>query len=151
MIEERFAFLSVEPRAAVHQIWAAGERDEAAPLGVIWHGHGVSAEATATEGRTIVQSWRLPAAGARVRFSGTIDRPPLAEVTELDLPLPTGARTRLVADGARLLVLAESLPAAAVVEASTGSWHWFAWPGAALAALLVLDRAGQLESRLTAG
>lgn len=28
--------------------------------------------------------------------------------------------------------------------------HWFAWPGAALAALRILDRAGRLESRLTA-
>jgi hypothetical protein len=28
--------------------------------------------------------------------------------------------------------------------------HWFAWPGAAIAALLLLDRAGQLEQRLSA-
>jgi hypothetical protein len=28
--------------------------------------------------------------------------------------------------------------------------HWFAWPGAALAALRLLDRDGRLESRLSA-
>jgi hypothetical protein len=122
MTEERFAFLSVEPRAAVGRV--SDERDWAAPSAVVWHGPGVLADAMASGGRTIVQRWRLTADGARVRFSGTLDRPALAEITELDPPSPTGARTRLVADGARLLVLAESLPAAAVVEASTGSWQF---------------------------
>jgi hypothetical protein len=28
--------------------------------------------------------------------------------------------------------------------------HWFAWPGAAIAALLLLDRAGLLDARLAA-
>jgi hypothetical protein len=120
MTEERFAFLWVEHHATVARI---SKRDWATPSVVAWQGPGVSADAMAGGSRTIVQRWRLAAEGARVRFSGTIDRPPLAEITELDPPSPTGAQTRLVADGARLLVQAESLPAVAVVEASTGSWQ----------------------------
>jgi hypothetical protein len=42
------------------------------------------------------------------------------------------------------------LPEAYDAEGTVRIRHWFGWPGAALAALRILDQAGRLESRLSA-
>jgi hypothetical protein len=115
MTDERFAFLTISPAAV---------DGRPRPNGVTWAGRAAAGDASASaDGHTVAQRWRFTRRGARVRFAGTLDRPALAEITELEPPPPTGARTRLVADGPRLLVLAEALPAAAVIRASSGSWE----------------------------
>lgn len=85
----------------------------------------VSARAVA-EGEAIVLRWELtgpaPSSGLQLRFAGRLDRPALAEVTEISPPQPTGAVTRLAADGRRLTVSAPALPATAVLESDAGMW-----------------------------
>jgi hypothetical protein len=128
MADARSAFLTVTPAADGPCVTFGGR-------GPSWWGARAAAAASGgRDSRTVLQCWRVPG-GARLRFAGTLDRPALAEITELEPPLPTGARTRLVADGGRLLVLAESLPAAAVIQASVGAWRLLA-PGSGEAELL---------------
>jgi hypothetical protein len=77
--------------------------------------HAIETDAVAGEPR-LVQRHRI--AGARrvvVRFRGRLDAHPLAEITETDPPEATGAETRLVATGDRLLIEAAALPAYAEV------------------------------------
>lgn len=59
----------------------------------------------------------------KLRFRGRLDRPALAEITEVDPPLPTGATTTLVADGPRLRIRARELPAAATVDVTAAEQH----------------------------
>ncbi|MGH2428922.1 MAG: glycoside hydrolase family 125 protein [Candidatus Limnocylindria bacterium] len=116
----------------------AGERltvdafDLTDPQAPTWHGRlgpiEVAATAGAREGAAAVEvTWHLAASGAqpilRLRFSGRLDRPALAEITEIDPPAPTGALTELSAAGALLRVVAGVLPASATLEASLGAWR----------------------------
>jgi hypothetical protein len=117
MTDERSAFLTLRP-APRPDAWRAAASD-----------------------RAVVQRWRL-AENTEVAFSGTLDRPALAEITETDPPSATGSRTELQAAGRRLLVRAEALPAVALLEASTGAWS-LATEGARLWA-----PAGELEVRI---
>lgn len=93
------AFMAVELDGA-RPIMAA-RPDEAA-----WSAAGIEVRATAEAGsRMISQEWRLArAATMRLRIRGAIDRPALAEITDIDPPGPTGARTRreIVGDAVRL-------------------------------------------------
>jgi hypothetical protein len=135
MTDERFAFLAISPAAA---------DGRPGPAGLTWAGRSAAGDASApASGRTVAQRWWFARPRARVRFAGVLDRPALAEITELDPPPPTGASTRLVADGPRLLVLAEALPAAAVIEASSGRWEL---DGPGMAELLVPGQ--ELELRV---
>jgi hypothetical protein len=73
--------------------------------------------------RWITQRWEVgDRAGLVVRGSGRLDRPALAEITEVNPPVPTGAVTELRAEGGRLRIEAASLPAVATVEVSDGRW-----------------------------
>lgn len=73
--------------------------------------------------RGVVQRWQLGDGVARtLRVSGRLDRPSLAEITEVNPPAPTGATTELRADGGRLVVRSPELPAAAAIDVSCGSW-----------------------------
>lgn len=81
------------------------------------------AEARADAG-AIVVSWPVAdehTSPARLRFRGRLDRPALAEITELDPPRPTGAITSLHAEGSRLVVRS-TLPAAMAIDAGAGEW-----------------------------
>lgn len=118
MTEDRFAFLAFEPP------FGPMRADPADALRPAWHAaSGVAASAWAIPGtRTIVQRWRLDDAPVRVHFAGNLDLPALAEITEVNPPPSVAGSTRLAVDGRRLLVLAPHLPAAAVIEASAGTW-----------------------------
>jgi len=71
----------------------------------------------------LVQHWEVdPNARPLVRVTGRLDRPPLAEITEIDPPGPTGATTTMRAEGSRLVVRSAELPALATVEVTNGHW-----------------------------
>jgi uncharacterized protein len=130
--------LMTDDRQAVAWLETAGglgveiERiDLADPSVPVWHGRlggaTVNATAVAEADGAIVLTWRFradePAAlGIRLRFRGRLDRPALAEITEIDPPRPTGARTNLQSDGPRLYIEAPALPAALVLDPSEGEW-----------------------------
>ena len=71
----------------------------------------------------LTQRWEFGDGLARVvRVSGRLDRPALAEITEVNPPAPTGAATEILAEGKRLVVRSAALPATATIEASDGVW-----------------------------
>lgn len=110
------------------------------PLVPRWLGDGTLVEAWAPpDGAVIVQRWRFDAPRAvEIRLAGRLDRPSLAEVTELDPPMPTGARTTLLVDGGRAIVRAEALPAVGVVDVRPApTWR--------------TDSAGELRASLETG
>jgi len=89
----------------------------ARPGEATWSAPGIEVRATAEPGsRTIRQEWRLTRAGeVRLRLGGRLDRPALAEITELDPPTPTGARTRPEIIGGVVRLTADALGAASEV------------------------------------
>ena len=109
----------------------AREIDLSDPQRPIWHGRlgdlPFLAQAWADD-EGIVINWRASGAGLakpaprlRLQFAGRLDRPALAEITELAPPPPTGSRTTLTADGPHLRVHS-TLPAAVTLEAGDGEW-----------------------------
>jgi hypothetical protein len=104
-------------------------RDPARPR---WTGHvagvEVAVEAAAADA-TLHQRWTIREKGARrprvtLRLRGSLDRPTLAEITELDPPAPTGARTSLDLAGPIARLRAPSLPAAASFELVGIAYGW---------------------------
>lgn len=88
-----------------------------------WRGPGLAVEAWGDEGGTcIVQRWSSQRP-LRLTLGGRLDRPALAEITELDPPPPTGAITELHADGERAIVEAPALPATVTVEVRGATWR----------------------------
>ena len=120
----RHAFLSVEIDGASPSL-AADPSDPAHPR---WIGAGVAAEVEADPDTSVIrQHWAMPAvAGVRIVLRGWIDRPALAEITELDPPDPTGAVTTLTIDGETARWDAPGLPAAAAVSVHGArvAWQW---------------------------
>jgi hypothetical protein len=84
--------------------------------------------------------------GLVIRVAGRLDRPALAEITEVNPPAPTGARTALRVEGARLYIEAAALPAVITVEVSDGAWVL-----ADAGAELRLDGARTLDISVTIG
>ena len=80
-------------------------------LRMVAPGRAVRFELEADE-RQIVQRWRLSGGQrqARLQFGGRLDRPALAEITEVNPPRPTGAVTRVRAEATTLWIEAEALP-----------------------------------------
>jgi len=74
-----------------------------------------------------------------VHFRGRIDAHPLPEITDIDPPRPTEARTRLTAAGNRLLVEAGALPAEAEVDVRVEGGASAGWVVAGATAQLVVD------------
>jgi hypothetical protein len=99
-----------------------------------WVGHlgpvRVLAEAEAAADGNIRQRWRLALIDGgtppivRLRACGRLDRPALAEITELQPLPPTSAQTQLAARDARLLLRAPSLPATATIDVSGVAATW---------------------------
>lgn len=118
MVESRFAFLDVDAddwRSTVSTIATAGVR-------------------VIEQHRKLVA--RHPGAAAPVvRFSGRIDRPALAEITETDPPRPTGATTTLRASGSALHLDTPGLPAHARIDVAPASSSWELSEGGACIAL----------------
>jgi len=128
LAEDRFACVWLETTDGA--AFRADEVDLADPLRPVWRGivgsASVQASAAADPGG-IVLIWQAEAAGAplppvRLRFEGRLDRPALAEITEIDPPSPTGATTVLRARGQSLDVVAAELPATMTIEAEDGAW-----------------------------
>jgi hypothetical protein len=91
----------------------------------------------------VEQRHRILGAGRRVvlRFHGRLDAHPLAEITEVDPPAPTRARTRLSADGRRLVVSAAALPARAELRVTIDGGATAGWTIAGGGAQLVVTPA----------
>ncbi len=93
------------------------EPDDSDPMAPRWSVTGIESRATTAPGDVVIrQSWSFePAEGRRpavaIRVRGRIDRPALAEITELDPPHPTGATTAWDVDGQILRVRSPELPA----------------------------------------
>ena len=72
----------------------------------------------------LTQRWEFGEGVERiVRVAGRLDRPALAEITEVNPPAPTGAVTSFEAEGGRLVIRAADLPATATVVVSAGRWR----------------------------
>ena len=98
----------------------------------------------------IRQAWRLdlvdPTASpptVRIRAGGRLDRPALAEISELQPPRPTSARTRLEARGPRLAMRAPRLPAIATLDVTGVATGWALTDGDGEATLEVSWAAGE--------
>lgn len=90
--------------------------DTADPARPRWTGPGTAVEAwTDLDSTTIRQRWRTDRP-LRLVLRGSLDRPALAEITELDPPRPTGAVTEITLDGASARIDAPRLPATATVK-----------------------------------
>ena len=108
-----------------------------------WTGAGIEVSVEAVPDAPVIrQAWQIRGDPRTVRFRlrGRIDRPALAEITELDPPAPTGAVTALSVHGTAVRLEASLLPAWATVEVDgvTVAWHVttddlegrLAWPAA---------------------
>jgi hypothetical protein len=123
MTDAAHAFLSVQIDGRVPALHPNTE-DPDVPR---WVGDGVRAEAWApADAAHLIQRWHMEDGPADVtlHLRGRIDRPALAEITELDPPLPTGATTVLAAEGGRVLLSAPALPAVASVSCHGASVSW---------------------------
>lgn len=92
-----------------------------------WSSDGIRVEAWAARDPTvIVQRWTFDAPRRlSLRFGGRLDRPALAEITELDPPKPTGAVTTVRAiPGGGAVAVAEGLPASATVTLRGARVTW---------------------------
>ncbi len=99
------------------------EPDVSDPYRPAWRGPGIAVEAWGDEGGTIITQHWSSDRPLRVTLGGRLDRPALAEITELDPPASTGATTELHADGTRARVVAPALPAAVTVELRGSAWR----------------------------
>ena len=99
------------------------EPDVTDPYRPAWHGPGIAVAAWGDEGGTLItQRWSSDRP-LRVTLGGRLDRPALAEITELDPLPPTGATTELQVDGVRASVVARALPAAVTVDLRGAAWR----------------------------
>jgi hypothetical protein len=122
MTDPLHAFLAVELDGSPPDL-AADLADADAPS---WFAPGVRVTASAAADGGILQRWSLGAGVREVRFRlrGRLDRPALAEITELDPPSPTGAGTHLAAGGGTVTVSAPALPATVVVRFPGTRLRW---------------------------
>jgi len=111
--------------------------------------HEIATRASAT-GPWIEQRHRIAglAGQAVLRFHGRLDAHPLPEITDIDPPAPTGAQTRLRANGGRLLVDAAALPARAEVSVAVEGGADSGWAIAGAGAELIVVPAGGAELEL---
>jgi hypothetical protein len=117
-----------DPSAA--RAWRAGLSDPAGAFLTIRSSGGEPARASwalagVEAGRGgITQVWRFDRRDGEVvvRLAGRLDRPALAEITEINPPIPTGARSEIVLDGRRATLRSRELPAVATVDVSSGTW-----------------------------
>ena len=126
MTRQAHAFLRVEVDGAL-PVLAADTRDPAAPR---WASGGITVvAATQPDAGRIRQEWSLEAGESRqpgitIQVRGAIDRPALAEITELDPPQPTGAVTALAMRDGAVILTAPALPAEATVAVSGAEVGW---------------------------
>ena len=145
------AFLGVEIDGA-RPVLRPDLRDASRPR---WLADGVAVEVEAApDGSIIRQRWSVTSREAAppsvlMQVAGAIDRPALAEITELDPPLRTHAQTRRVARDGRLVLDAARLPAAVTLAVSGAEVAWrgdherwvgtLRWPPGTHAARFVIE------------
>jgi hypothetical protein len=124
--------------------------DAAAPQ---WSGEGIQVRCVApADGLATHQSWSIEGLGRRrsvtLRLRGALDRPALAEITELDPPMPTGAETTFRVEGDTVLLGAASL--STIIEVTldgvAASWQRV---GDELRALLDWPETNELAFQIT--
>jgi uncharacterized protein len=92
-----------------------------------WTGAGIEVTVEAVPDAPVIQqAWQIRGdpRTVRLRLRGRIDRPALAEITELDPPAPTGAGTTSSAHGAVARLDAPALPGWATVEIEGATVTW---------------------------
>ncbi|MGH2417083.1 MAG: glycoside hydrolase family 125 protein [Candidatus Limnocylindria bacterium] len=122
MIRGEHAFLVVEVDGAPARLVA----DLGEAPGHRWTGDGIEVRADPVpEAGVIGQAWQVRGPrDVRVVVRGRIDRPALAEITELDPPAPTGAVTYMSVEGATARLDAPVLPAWGTVEVEGAPVAW---------------------------
>jgi uncharacterized protein len=120
------AFLVVEVDGARPDLAA----DLDAARGHRWTGDGIEVRVEADPETSVIrQSWLIRGSReVRVLVRGRIDRPALAEITELEPPAATGAETALSVRDATARLDAPDLPAWATVEVDGAAVAWGAGP-----------------------
>ena len=151
MTSGAYAFLAVEIDGA-RPAMVPDSRDASRPR---WMSDAATVEVDAApDGSVIRQRWTVALGDAappsvRVQLAGTLDRPALAEITELDPPSPTGGATTLIARGRRVVLDAPRLPASVTVTVSGAviTWHpdgdrcvgTLTWPASAPVVRFVIE------------
>jgi uncharacterized protein len=111
------------------------------PIGPRWTSSLAEVEVEAAPDASVIrQRWTVTSDGAappsvRVRVAGDLDRPALAEITELDPAPPTGATTTLTVRDGAVVLEAPRLPASVTVAVSGTAVGWRATPDGCLATL----------------
>jgi hypothetical protein len=102
--------------------------DPSDPTRPRWTGSDVTVEVRGDpDGPVLLQHWVVGPerrGTARLVLRGVVDRPALAEITEIDPPTPTGARTTFAIDGATVRLEAAGLPATAIVSVAGCRVAW---------------------------
>ena len=107
-----------------------------------WSGSGMRVRAwAAADAPAIVQRWSFHTPRRlSIRVRGRLDRPALAEITELDPPRPTGATTTLQAsDGGVAMFVSDRLPATAGLTVAARCVRWEDGPGGLRASVEAAD------------
>lgn len=123
---DEHAFLLIQVDGARPHLRA----DPSDPVAPRWEGDRLAVRAWTGAGSPAVhQAWTFEGNGARrptvvVRLQGGIDRPALAEITELEPPRPTGAVTSPLASGQTVTLEAAGLPATAEIVATGADVAW---------------------------
>jgi hypothetical protein len=146
MLEPRYACVAVELDGRAPRL-RASTADPARPR---WSADGITVAVDGDpDGDALRQLWSIQASPRRrpsvvVSSGGRVDRPALAEITEVDPPLPTGAVTDATVVGNELILAAPLLPAAARIAITGCRVAWHAAPDGHVAELTWPDGAQEL-------
>ncbi len=91
-----------------------------------WSGEGIEVRASMAADGRLRQTWSFAGGSGpvTVRVEGRLDRPALAEITELDPPEPTGATSTMAANGPSLTVVAAALPSSVTITLAGRHVAW---------------------------
>jgi hypothetical protein len=122
MTDPLHAFLAVELDGSPPDL-ACDLADADAPA---WSAPGIGVIASAAADGGILQRLSLGPGvrEVRVRLRGRLDRPALAEITELDPPPPTGASTHLATGHGTVTLSAPALPATVTLAVTGAHVRW---------------------------
>jgi len=114
-----------------------------------WSAPGIRVTSSGAPDGGIRQLWTIEGGvrEVRVRVRGRLDRPALAEITELDPPPPTGATTVLTAVDATVTVAAIALPATVLIRVGGPAMRWAEADGELIG---TLEAGGELAFELAA-
>ena len=118
------AFLSVEIDGEAPVL----EADPSDPARPRWSDAGVTVNVEADAEESVIrQRWSIhgePRQAVQIILRGRLDRPALAEITELEPPVPTDAETTFTIDHEVARIEADGLPAAAMISVRGSRVAW---------------------------